>query len=225
MLTKKRFQKLANVLKEQADSLSSYDSIEDGGLGEDELEIEPMEVDDPAELEFQVPDFDEEESEPKSTPDVEDPEKQLKNYLAGYVSYLRGIHLWFHAAHHLAKGPGFSGDHVDLYTRIYTEVQDEVDGAIEKAVGITGDENLACPIMITENAVEIIKDAGCKVDASGDEIAAAGLKLIKTYLAFLDDMFKSLEAIDKLSLGLNDQVAASANTHETYVYLLSQRVK
>jgi len=157
--------------------------------------------------------------------DVRDEIDDVKNWLAGYVSYLRAIHLWFHAAHHLTKGTGFAGDHEDLYGRIYTEVQDEIDGAIEKAVGVTNDELLACPLMITSNAVEIMEEAGCKVSDSAHNIAKAGLRLEKAYIKFVEEMFATLEEMDAMTLGLNDQLASSANTHETYVYLLQQRVK
>lgn len=196
MATKQRWQKLAGLLNEQVDMVpDEHPPIETRNPELEELELVDVNGDD------------------------------LKNYLAGYVSYLRAIHLWFHAAHHLTKGPSFSGDHVDLYTRIYTEVQDEIDGAIEKAVGITNDENLACPLMIGTNAVKIMEEAGCMVDAGAEKIAKAGLRLEKEYLEFVEEMFEQLERGNVLTLGLNDQLAASANTHETYVYLLQQRVK
>lgn len=208
MLYKKRLQQLSGILKEESSGMLI---TEDDFIMESDFDVAHLE-----ELE---------NADDKLADEVTDPENDLKNYLAGYVSYLRAIHLWFHGAHHLTKGPGFAGDHAELYDRIYTEVQDEIDGAIEKAVGITEDENLGCPIMITQNAVDIIKEAGCSVNASADEIAESGLRLIKTYLEFVNEMFYNLEKADKLSLGLNDQLAASANTHETYAYLLGQRVK
>ena len=41
----------------------------------------------------------------------------------------------------------------------------------------------------------------------------------------LEILFKELESSGELSLGLNDFLAASANSHENHVYLLQQRVK
>jgi len=206
MYTKARFQKLAGILKEQVDMVANMNAP----IASTEPKLAP--------INFDVSVTDEERCDESTALEV-------KNFLAGYVSYLRAIHLWFHAAHHLTKGSGFSGDHTSLYERIYTEVQDEIDGAIEKAVGTTEDEHLACPLMITTNSISIMQEAGCKVNASSLEIAEAGLRLEKSYLDFLEGMFDSLEEMGALSLGLNDQIAASANQHETYVYLLTQRTK
>jgi DNA-binding ferritin-like protein len=150
----------------------------------------------------------------------------LKGYLLEYVSYLRAIHLWFQGAHHMTKGAGFAGDHVELFGKVYTEVQEEVDGAVEKAIGVTNDECLACPVSITENALAILEEHRCQNEnPKGRDLAEVGLALEKTYIEFLEHMFKILESQDALTLGLNDQLAASANKHEEYVYLLQQRIK
>ena len=147
-----------------------------------------------------------------------------KSYLLEYIAHLRAMHLWFHSAHHVTKGTGFSGDHVDLYGKIYTEIQEEVDGAIEKAVGITNDSDLACPVTIAENAVAIMKEFGCPPGKSSDEVAEIGLLFVKAYIEFVEHLFKLFERQGRLTLGLNDQLAASANKHEEYVFLLQQRV-
>lgn len=203
--SKERWQRLAGILKEQVDMVADMNAP----IVSREPELAPIKL----------------HVEPVAQLDEKELTEDTKNLLAGYVSYLRAIHLWFHAAHHLTKGSGFAGDHVSLYGKIYTEVQDEIDGAVEKAIGLTNDENLGCPLMMATNAVKIMEEAGCQVDADPVKIAETGLKLEKEYLEFLEDMFVCLEGMGSLSLGLNDQLAASANTHETYVYLLQQRVK
>ena len=149
----------------------------------------------------------------------------LKNYLANYVGSLRAIQLWFHSAHILAKGTGFAGDHVHLYGQIYNEVSDEIDTAIEKAVGITNDEVLGCPRTITYKALEVLMDYPVPTNAAPLKIALSALALVKSYIAFVEQMFSDLEEADELSLGLNDFLAQSANTFEGYAYLLQQRVK
>ena len=206
MISKKRWQSLAGILTEQVDMVADMSApvepVEPG--------LEPIET------------FDRETKLEDERIDVTD---EVKDWLAGYCSYLRAVHLWFHAAHHLTKGTGFAGDHASLYDKIYTEVQDEIDGAIEKAIGLTEDEQLGCPIMLAKNACKIMKEAGCSVNASALEIAEAGLRLEKAYIEFLEEMFASLEDMGLLSLGLSDQLSSSASNHETYVYLLQQRVK
>lgn len=221
-----RWQKLAGIL-EQVDILAdrgiddeSNNSFEDFNI-EDKNDVEEFDLVNVDLGQMPEPNSFEDLVNSKDGTEPED----MNECLLKYVSYLRAIHLWFHAGHHLTKGTGFSGDHVELYTKIYTEVQEEIDGAIEKAIGVTEDEALACPLMITKNAISIMEKAGCQVNASAQEIAEAGLRLEKDYLDFLETMFEQLENSGMLTLGLNDQLAASANSHETYVYLLSQRVK
>ena len=149
----------------------------------------------------------------------------LENYLANYVGSLRAIQLWFHSAHILAKGTGFAGDHVHLYGQIYNEVSDAIDTAIEKAVGVTNDEVLGCPRTITYKALEVLMDYPVPTNAAPLKIALSALALVKSYIAFVEQMFSDLEEADELSLGLNDFLAQSANTFEGYAYLLQQRVK
>jgi len=149
----------------------------------------------------------------------------LKGYLINYVGSLRALQLWFHSAHILAKGTGFAGDHVNLYGRIYEEVTEEIDSAIEKAVGATNDEVMGCPRVITYKALEVLLDYPVPTNSAPLKIALSALALVKSYIAFVEKMFEELEEADELSLGLNDFLAQSANTFEGYAYLLQQRVK
>ena len=56
-------------------------------------------------------------------------------------------------------------------------------------------------------------------------IAGAALQLEQDYLQATDELFRTLEQMGSLPLGLNDFLAASANKHDTFVYKLTQRVK
>jgi len=148
-----------------------------------------------------------------------------KELISEVPAWLRAIHLWFHSAHHLTRGTSFAGDHVNLYGRIYSEVQDEVDGAIEKAVGVTGDQNMACPKGLIKHAMKIMDKYHSPAELAPRDIAKEGLHIIEDYLEFLNRAFKTLEEKGMLTLGMNDQWSASANNHETYVYLLKQRTR
>ena len=140
-------------------------------------------------------------------------------------AYKRAFQLRFHSAHILAKGTGFAGDHVDLYGRIYNEITEDIDTAIEKAVGITNNEIMGCPRTITYKALEVLMDYPAPTNAAPLKIAVSALALVKSYLAFAEKMFEELDEAGELSLGLNDFLAQSANTFEGYAYLLQQRVK
>lgn len=149
----------------------------------------------------------------------------LEGYLVNYVGSLRALQLWFHSAHILAKGTGFAGDHVHLYGEIYFKITEEIDTAIEKAVGITNNEVMGCPRVITYKALEVLMDYPVPTNATAVKIALTALALVKSYIAFVEEMFSDLEKANELSLGLNDFLAQSASTFEGYAYLLQQRVK
>lgn len=151
--------------------------------------------------------------------------KLLVTRLSQYLGMLRAMHLWFHGAHHVTRGAAFGGDHVDVFGRIYEAIQAEMDGAIEKAVGVTDDEGIACPAHITELALQAMRNYPSPPAISSLAMAAVGLEMEKHYIEMVTQMFEELESQGVLSLGLNDFLAASANAHETHVYLLQQRVK
>jgi hypothetical protein len=149
----------------------------------------------------------------------------LRNYLQAYIATFRAIHLWFHSAHNVTRGEGFAGDHAILYHEIYTNFQDDIDAIIEKGIGLTDDESIACPVGITADAIAIMQGytAPWQLDALG--IAVMGERMLSDYLEFSADMFAALADAGELSLGLNDFIMAHANKYETYVYLLRQRIK
>lgn len=141
-----------------------------------------------------------------------------------YCGFLRMIHLWFHGAHHLTSGTGFAGDHVNLYGTIYLQVQEQVDGAIEKSIGLFGEE-CGDPTAITKKALEIMMEYPSPAEQNDVGIAATGLQIEKDYLALSREVYDMLESSGDLSLGLDDFIMANANAHETNVYLLQQRAK
>jgi len=152
----------------------------------------------------------------------------VQNISAGimleYCGFLRMIHLWFHGAHHLTSGQSFSGDHVNLYGKIYTEVQDQVDGAIEKSIGLFGEE-CGDPIEVTKKALEIMMEYPSPIEQSPAGIAAVGLQIERDYLEFSKALYTGLKKSGDLSLGLDDFIMANSSAHETFVYLLQRRVK
>lgn len=151
--------------------------------------------------------------------------EKAKPIMAEYIATTRALHLWFHGAHNVTRGAGFSGDHVVLYGTMYSQIQDDIDGLIEKAVGIFEDEGLACPTAITARASEILKGYPSPATMSSLAIAASGKSLMKAYLEFLSHVHEQLEEAGVLSLGLSDFVSSAANKYEDFLYLLQQREK
>ena len=145
-------------------------------------------------------------------------------YLTAYIGYLRGAYHWFHSAHHVTRGVGFPGDH-DLYSDIYTSYLGLIDGTIEKAVGLTNVESCAAVLPTLSIACQVVERYPCPTGLTSLGIASTALQVEKDFLGVTEELFKTLETAGQLSLGLNDFLAATANSHETFVYKLQQRMK
>lgn len=151
--------------------------------------------------------------------------EDIRPHLKEYIATTRAIHLWFHGAHNVTRGASFSGDHILLFDRIYATIQEDVDELIEKSIGITEDESMACPISITTRAAEILTSYPSPVSLSSLAIASSGKMLMKGYLDFLQHIHDSLSSSGQLTLGLDDYISSSANKYEDFLYMLQQREK
>lgn len=149
----------------------------------------------------------------------------LEDSLKAYAASLRALQLWMHSAHNLIKGTGFVGDHIELFGNFYPKFQEDYDTTIEKAISLTGDEMVGCPIHITERALEIIRNYPSPANASPKDVLEAALKMIQDHYDLLTDTYGKLEDAGQLPLGLDDFLAASADEYDKFVYLLQQRIK
>ena len=143
------------------------------------------------------------------------PEEALKILLAT----LRSAH-WVHwTGHWQVKSGSFYGDHL-LLERVYTGIVEEIDTLAEKMVTVFG-----------ANAVdpkEQIALANTVVDMQSSrkqDPIKRSLIVEENLQVLLANVFNYLESKNKLPLGLNDYIAATANNHDTYLYLLRQRTR
>lgn len=150
--------------------------------------------------------------------------KSAEMMMCQYVSFMRMMQLWFHGAHHLVHGESFAGDHVEIYGKIYQTIEDQIDGVIEKAVGLFGDE-CACPVKVTMMAAKMMSAYPSPIEMNASGVAAVGLHIEKDFLSFSQEIYDGLKSMDAMTLGLDDMIMATANAHETHVYLLQQRIK
>jgi DNA-binding ferritin-like protein len=149
----------------------------------------------------------------------------LETELMGLLACLRCANVWFHAAHQVTKGVGFAGDHVNIYGEIYDSLVDDYDGAAEKAIGLTGNENVACPHAVLALALEKMQNYPTPAGAGASSIAGTALQIMRDLNSHVEEVFTNLEAEGMLALGLNDFLAAAANDYTKYIYLLQQRTK
>ncbi len=149
----------------------------------------------------------------------------MQNVFSEWLCTVKAAELWFHAAHHLTKGTGFSGDHVNLYGVIYTELQEEFDAVAERVLGLTGDEALLCPKHIIAMALNLLEKYPSPVNMSDHDIALGAMKLIVDYCQWENNFHDALDQQGLLTIGLDDLLSTNAGNHERYAYLLQQRVK
>ena len=151
--------------------------------------------------------------------------KLLKVRMSQYIAMLRGMQLWYHAAHHVTRGTGFFGDHADAYGKLYNELSADFDKAVEKAIGLTNDEEMACPVHITKMACQVICKYPSPVSLTSLAMASCALEMEKHHNQLVTAIFHELEDAGCLTLGLDDMLMATVNDHEGHIYMLQQRVK
>jgi len=144
---------------------------------------------------------------------------------ARLIGMIKAYQLWFHSAHHITKGTGFAGDHNNLYGKIYEDTLKLFDDAVEKAVGITDMEDLACPIKISSLAFKRLQGIKTPSNCDNVNIALTAAYIIDNSLSEVEEIFKTMEEDNSLTLGMNDYLGSLANTMESHLYLLKQRIK
>lgn len=147
---------------------------------------------------------------------------QFINVIQTLLAHLRAGNLWYHGAHHVTVGAGFHGDH-KFYRQVYEQYNADFDTAAEKAIVLAG-PTIAAPAAVTARAAQLLGAMPAVAGMNGMQIASAALQVEKASIAFIEKVFRDLESANRLSLGMNDFLAALANAHETNVYKLSQRV-
>ena len=146
----------------------------------------------------------------------------MEHIFRQWIGMHRAMIAWFHAAHHVTKGTGFGGDHVNIYGEIYTTLDEDLDQIVEKGIGLTGDESLADPVSSLSMAAGLLAQQPASANQDAETIAANAFEVIKYYVNSIEGIYAQFEACG-MSLGLDDLLQGLANQYETYVYLLQQR--
>jgi hypothetical protein len=149
----------------------------------------------------------------------------MQDEIAKYIGCTKALLSWFHAAHHVTKGAGFAGDHVNLYGEIYNGINEDFDALVEKFIVICDTEKIACPLEATLESIPFLMQFTSPVNMNADAISAEALKFMRHHVEHLTMLYRGLESNRLLTLGADDYLAAAANQYEEYIYLLGQRVK
>ena len=146
----------------------------------------------------------------------------MEHIFRQWIGMHRAMIAWFHAAHHVTKGTGFGGDHVNIYGEIYNTLDEDLDQIVEKGIGLTGDESLADPVSSLSMAAGLLAQQPASANQDAETIACNAFEVIKYYVKSIEGIYSQFEACG-MSLGLDDLLQGLANQYETYVYLLQQR--
>lgn len=146
----------------------------------------------------------------------------MEHIFRQWIGMHRAMIAWFHAAHHVTKGTGFGGDHVNIYGEIYNNLDEDLDQIVEKGIGLTGDETLADPVSSLSMAAGLLAQQPASANQDAATIACNAFEVIKYYVKSIESIYSQFEACG-MSLGLDDLLQGLANQYETYVYLLQQR--
>jgi starvation-inducible DNA-binding protein len=143
-----------------------------------------------------------------------------QSLLVQLLAILRAIH-WAHwTAHWQVKGTPSYGDHL-LFERLYSGLAGDIDSLAEKIVAYFGVEAVsAAPNLGIAHQFLVA------YDAEGDtDVYLRALKMELHLQNALKRVYTQIEASGEMSLGLDDFLMALANSHETNVYLLRQRLR
>lgn len=141
-----------------------------------------------------------------------------KTKLQNLLAMLRAVQIVHHTAHWQTKGPTFAGDHA-LFSELYTAIDDEFDTLAEKIVAkydgdaVDATDQLRKISTVVSRAVESDRDLfkrslNCEV----------GLQSV------LESVRDYLKKENELSIGMDNFLQGLADSHETAVYKLQQRV-
>jgi starvation-inducible DNA-binding protein len=151
----------------------------------------------------------------KDREDVIENAKSSAEILQEMLSLLRGQYWNYWTTHWQVKGPNYYGNHL-LFQRLYEALQAEIDTLGEKIVAYFGTDEVENDL-IMEKSHEWIK----KWAKIGDPVERA-IRSEEDMQNIFKAGYKKLDESKDMSLGLDDFLMATANAHETNLYLLGQ---
>lgn len=155
----------------------------------------------------------------RKKPEVE-PENTEGVDLPQLLALLRAVYQIHQAAHWQVKGTTFYGDHL-LFQRLYEAMTPEIDAVAERAVGISADPRLIEPVAQADAIAAYVEDIRYSVEdvATNKDLISVGLQAEQYVLDALDEILSQ-----QTSQGTQNLLQGIADTHESHVYLLQQRL-
>ncbi len=136
--------------------------------------------------------------------------------LSRMIALLRAVQIIHHTAHWQTAGASFYGDHL-LFERLYSSIGEEFDGLAEKAVAYGGP---GC----VDAAAQVGMIAELVATIGGTDLVRKSLAAEQAVQDEIEECRAALEAAGELPLGLDNFLQGLADSHETAIYLLQQRL-
>ena len=140
------------------------------------------------------------------------------------VSALRALSFTHQINHWVASGDPFYGDHL-LFERLYNQSSGEIDTVAEKSVGLGGSSIMNPSHQVAHEALlmQILCPSNSTLPNS-EELARRSYEAEMHFMGILDILTKKMEMEGNWSIGVENMLGQIADTHESHVYLLKQRV-
>lgn len=138
-----------------------------------------------------------------------------KEVLQSLLALLRAQSWDYQTSHWQTKGAHFYGNHL-LFERLYGNIQKEIDELAEKLVGYFG-KGAADSTSQFQKASEwltVWSSLPCR--------RRRGLKSEIEFQKYIKGVYDLLSDRATITLGLDDWLMATANAHESHMYLLQQ---
>lgn len=140
--------------------------------------------------------------------------------LSSVLSVLQAA-AFLHKTHHWqTHGNQYYADHL-LFDRLYTESQSFIDQVAERAVGSTNVEAVDAKSQV--RAISAIVAVVAR-EAEPESMVRASLRVEALVLAVINQCLETLKARGGLTNGIDNLLQGAADLHETFVYLLRQRL-
>lgn len=136
--------------------------------------------------------------------------------------HLRHLAIMHQTNHWVCKGDSYYGDH-QLFQRLYDVVIKEIDEVAEKVVGLGNESNVNMNLQVIQ-LNRLTQGVGMtSTIPQPNAYAINSLSAERTFIQVVEYLSNSLKERQMSSLGLENMLAAIADTHEKHVYLLKQR--
>lgn len=139
--------------------------------------------------------------------------------LVSLIADLQAASLIHHSHHWNSQGASSYSDHL-LYMRLYEESQEAIDQVAEKALGIREVEAIDCVTLAVAMADVVARLHVAEGISLGERSLATELYVVERVKATIS----ALEERGTLTPGVSNLLEGIADKHETFVYLLQQRV-